>query len=126
MSPQNSMPVFDPAALQQLRELVEGQDPAFLTELLESYVASAWENIDCLRQSSDEAVLRRAVHTLKGCSLNIGAMRVAELCKQLEQAMTPWPPSDLPQRVDLLENRVQQVADCYVETLAELLRTPAL
>jgi HPt (histidine-containing phosphotransfer) domain-containing protein len=114
------LPIFDPATLEQLRELIDGDDTSFLKDLFESYLATARDSIESLRGDGGPEILRRAAHTLKGSSLNVGASRVADLCKHLESALRAHPPSDLAARVDQIEERVQQVHEHYAAELGRL------
>lgn len=118
MSHQNESPVFDSATLEQLRELVDQDDVSFLYDLFESYLATARDSIHSLRSDEDLEVLRRAAHTLKGSSLNVGATQVAELCRHLESELRDQAPADLHARVAQIEERVQQVHDGYPAALA--------
>ncbi len=65
-------------------------------------------------------MLRRAAHTLKGSSLNVGASRVADLCKILEQQLRAAQPDDLPGQVERIEARVQQVHEHYAQAIGKL------
>jgi histidine phosphotransfer protein HptB len=106
MARNSELPILDPATLEQLQELIDGNDTSFL--------------IDMLRGEVDQEVLRRAAHTLKGSSLNVGASRVADLCKRLESQLRAEPPADMPAQVDQIENRVQQVHDSYSVAINQL------
>jgi HPt (histidine-containing phosphotransfer) domain-containing protein len=76
---------IDAAALDALREL--GGD-AFLTEVIDTFLADAPELLAALRRSvdtQDADELRRAAHTLKSNGSTLGAEEFAGLCRQLEQ-----------------------------------------
>lgn len=120
MARNSELPILDPATLEQLQELIDGNDTSFLTDLFESYLSTAKDSIDLLRGEVDQDVLRRAAHTLKGSSLNVGASRVADLCKRLESQLRAEPPPDMPAQVDQIENRVQQVHDSYAAAINQL------
>ncbi len=120
MARNSELPILDPATLEQLQELIDGTDTSFLTDLFESYLSTAKDNIELLRGEVDQEVLRRAAHTLKGSSLNVGASRVADLCKRLENQLRAEPPTDMPAQVDQIENRVQQVHDSYAAAITQL------
>lgn len=120
MSQTSLPPIFDPHTLEQLHELVEGDDTSFLFDLFESYLSTARESIQMLREEVDQDVLRRAAHTLKGSSLNVGAVRVAELCKVLEQQLRATHPDDLRGQLERIEAQVQQVHDNYAAAIGKL------
>ncbi len=78
--------VLDPAALDQLRELV-GDEPALLAELIDSYLEETPPLLATLRQSLDQGDATRlstAAHTLKSSSRDFGATRIADWCQELE------------------------------------------
>ena len=78
---------IDPKKIEELKELVDDDDPDFLIELLEDYMNNSEENLKVIRyaiQAKDTMTVVRTAHTLKGASSNIGAVNMTELSKQLE------------------------------------------
>jgi HPt (histidine-containing phosphotransfer) domain-containing protein len=80
-------PVLDPAALARLTEL----DPTGANRLLErvlqafqTSVARLRPQAETARQSGDRPALRLVAHTLKSSSASIGALRLSQLCAQIE------------------------------------------
>ena len=74
--------------LGELRESV-GDDPEFLAELVDDFLADAPAQLESLREaatSGDAAGARRAAHTLKGNSRTFGAGELASLCQEAETA----------------------------------------
>ena len=66
-----------------------GDDPAFLAELIDTYLADAPDLLVAMRdalEAREAAGLRRAAHTLKSTSAMLGASRLADLCRHLEDA----------------------------------------
>jgi HPt (histidine-containing phosphotransfer) domain-containing protein len=64
-----------------------GGDPEFLDELLQTYLDDAVAQLASMRAAADAdspAELLRPTHSLKSNSANVGAERLAELCRQLE------------------------------------------
>jgi HPt (histidine-containing phosphotransfer) domain-containing protein len=81
---------LDLATLRELRESV-GDDPEFVGELIDDFLADAPAQIESLREaasSGDGARARRAAHTLKGNSRTFGAGELASLCQDAEAAAT--------------------------------------
>jgi len=79
---------LDNAVLVELRESV-GDDPEFLAELIDDFIADAPAQLESLRQaasSGDASEARRAAHTLKGNSRTFGAGDLATLCQDAESA----------------------------------------
>ena len=87
---------IDPAALEQLAELIGG-DRAALRELVETYLEEGAEIVAELRASvpaTDLEVLRRGAHSMKSSAQDFGAGELATLAATLEsRARTDWPPS---------------------------------
>jgi len=79
---------LDDAVLGTLRESV-GDDPEFLAELIDDFLADAPTQLDLLREaatSGDATDAKRAAHTLKGNSRTFGARGLASLCQEAETA----------------------------------------
>ncbi len=77
---------FDPVAIDKLLELVGG-DRNGLVELIDSFLNDLAVLLKDLRHAvstEDTELLRRAAHTLKSSSRDFGAIRLSELCQQLE------------------------------------------
>jgi len=81
------MEVLDPAALDNLREMVGG-DVEFMIELMNTFLEDAPRMLTDMRQaleSGDAKLLRRAAHSLKSNSAEFGAMTLSEVCRELEE-----------------------------------------
>ena len=79
--------VIDRAALDDLLETTGG-DPAFLAELIDTYLGDAIGLLAAMRQAiavANAEELRRAAHSLKSNSASFGARTLASLCQELEQ-----------------------------------------
>ena len=77
---------FDPSALHTLSELV-GDDREALGAITDSFFEESPRLIEDLKKAADDgdAVLaRRASHTLKSSARDFGAMRLAEICEEIE------------------------------------------
>ncbi len=59
-------------------------DPLLRNDVLELFLAETPKYIADLKAASDCKSWRMAVHTLKGVSLNLGAFRLAQVCRQFE------------------------------------------
>ena len=59
-------------------------DPVLRNEVLELFLAETPKYVADLKAAHDCKSWRMAVHTLKGVSLNLGAFRLAQVCKQFE------------------------------------------
>jgi len=81
-------PILDASVLAELLSST-GDDPAFVRELLETYLAETPEQlgaIDSAVEADDAEALVRPAHTLKSSSATLGAMRLSALGRELEMA----------------------------------------
>jgi len=107
---------IDPKKIEELKELVDEDDPGFLIELIEDYMDNSEENLKAIRyaiQAKDTVTVLRTAHTLKGASSNIGAVNMTELSKQLEHLGTE---ETLEGAVDLIDRLDVE----FVEVKSEL------
>jgi HPt (histidine-containing phosphotransfer) domain-containing protein len=80
----------DPVDLGMLNSLAEAQgdeEPDLVVELIDLFLADAPRRVAVMREAlanSDEALLERAAHALKGSSSTLGAVQVADTCAELE------------------------------------------
>ncbi len=82
-----SSPTLDAAVLAALRDSVGGDD-AFIADLVETYLADGAGQLDAIEAAvaaGDAAALVRPAHTLKSASYTVGAMRLGDLARSLEQ-----------------------------------------
>lgn len=80
--------VLDPHALELLHGIGARLGRNVLAELAEIYLATAPRTmaaIDIAMARSDPAGVAVAAHTLKGSSAGLGALRLADACRRLEQ-----------------------------------------
>jgi HPt (histidine-containing phosphotransfer) domain-containing protein len=106
---------LDKAVLDSLRESV-GDDPEFLAELVDDFLADAPTQLESLREtttSGDATGARRAAHTLKGNSRTFGATLLASRCQEVEAAARV---GDL----DAVLARVDELDQEWVRVRAEL------
>ena len=79
---------LDDATLDQVRALQQAGAPDFLTRVIDTFFGSAQALVDTLRQAAreeDAGTLRSASHQLKSSSASLGALRLSELCRRLEE-----------------------------------------
>lgn len=82
-------PQFQSLDKDRVRELQElaCDDPTLLDELIDLFLTGTPQLIDQMRRSNedeDTATLRRAAHTLKGSSGQMGALRIQDICATIE------------------------------------------
>lgn len=81
--------VVDLAMLMCFEEVQGEDEPDLIVELIDLYLDDAPRQLAVMRQAietAEEQTLKRAAHSLKGSSSNLGVRRVAALCLELEQA----------------------------------------
>ena len=83
------MPSFiNPAALNAIRALNPGQGDALLRRVLEAFLQDTPRQLIALRAAaagSDTDAIRKAAHSLKSSSANVGAEALAKMFRELEQ-----------------------------------------
>src|ERR1700691_831510 len=88
----NSDVLVLPAALRQVQEGGEG---GLVEELISIFQSDGAERLEILARALDAAdysTVKREAHTIKGSALQVGANRVAEVCRQMEaEARQPQP-----------------------------------
>lgn len=78
---------IDPAAFDQLRALAPNGAGALIRQLIEAYLRSGrlhWDECQQAFASGDLEKLAQACHALKSSSFNVGALRFAGLCREIE------------------------------------------
>ena len=96
--------VLDHRALANLLAMT-GDDPDFVDELADAYLADAPVQLAALRAAASSGSPSDAVrpaHTLKGNSLNLGAAEVAELARRIEEDARQGVNGDLSPRIEAL------------------------
>ena len=81
-------PAIDPDAFARLVEMTGGEMD-FVDELVDTYLDDGAQILEQLRDAAGRgavADLVRPVHSLKSSSLNVGALRLGEQCRTLEEA----------------------------------------
>ncbi|QIN82318.1 PAS domain S-box protein [Rubrobacter tropicus] len=103
--------VLDDAVLENLRSLQEEGDPDLLTELVEVFEEDTPPRLATLREAlerEDAGTVERAAHTLKGSSGNLGATRMSETARLLEEAGRDSDLSTAPALLDRLETDFEE------------------
>lgn len=80
--------ILDQAVIAELREST-GDDDEFVRELVEAYLSEATGYLEAMKAAAaagDAAAIVRPAHTLKSSSATMGAMRLAGICRGLEEA----------------------------------------
>lgn len=112
--PENrALVVVSRAAIARLREIA-GDDSTFLKDVFGAYQTDTAKRLVELRNafaSGDAKGLKRAAHTIKGSSLNVGAETLTAYCRQLEQIAESGNLDGTPDLIDRIEQESKRVGD---------------
>src|SRR4051812_16268505 len=81
-------PILGRAVVAELRESV-GDDEEFMADLVETYLRESRDHLSAMEQateSNDAGAIVRPAHTLKSSSAALGAMRLAQVAREIEMA----------------------------------------
>ncbi len=95
--------MLDQTALDNIRALQRPGQPDLLTRIIDTYSRNADALVKALHralQDGDIDETRRHAHTFKSAAANLGASRLSELCRQLEEQARA---GDLAQETNLFE-----------------------
>ena len=104
---------LDTRTLVALRASV-GDDPAFVAELIDEFIAEAPGQFQTLRDAAATGgaeAARRAAHTLKGNARTFGAEGLASLCLEAETAAAAGDLATVRDRLDSLEAEWDRVRE---------------
>ena len=104
--------MLEAQALERLREL----DPTGQNKLLERVFRAFEQSIgrlmpqlDAARAGADWQAVRHVAHTLKSSSASIGAIKLSQLCADIETMVRQSQVEDLPARLDAMGDEVARV-----------------
>jgi HPt (histidine-containing phosphotransfer) domain-containing protein len=108
----------DRDVLSALQEVMEEGYP----DLLVVFLADSEERLKVLRTADSAARLVETAHSFKGSSSNMGAFRLTELCRQLEQQAKDLPWAAVQELVGEIDREFADIRPLYE---AERQRCPA-
>ncbi len=100
---------IDIESLQALRAALEEE----FADLIETFLDDSPKKLARLELAfsrRDRGQLRDAVHSLKGSSSNLSALRLAHLCEALEDELDGLDFSQIEQRIEQIRQEYQQAA----------------
>ena len=113
--------LIDPNALDLIRSLQPEAGDELLAQLIGIYLEDAPKHIVAMRaatQHSDVDALRVAAHTLKSSSAQLGALRLSESCRTLEQRARSKQVDDAALLVSDVEREFAQVRAAFEQLRA--------
>jgi len=103
---------LDAGALQRLRELDPTGANRLLERVFQAFEASAARLLPQMHEAhraGDHAGVRHVVHTLKSSSASIGAIKLSQLCAEIEAMIRLETLDGLPARIDLMDRETAVV-----------------
>ena len=120
-----TVPLLDQGALTELQQLQRPGQPNVVHKCITTYLTDAQHLSAALQRSiteGDNATLREVAHSLKSSSAQVGARRLAELCKDLEQLARA---QAVAQALPLLPT-IQTVYEDSIQALKAIIQAPSL
>ena len=111
----NEAPILDADVIAELRESVGG-DQSFVVELASTFLGEGPDYVRALEDAlarGDITAAVRAAHTLKSSSAALGAMRLSEISRSIENAARQG-------RIDGLVDAVADVTAVWEQTVAAM------
>ncbi|MBK5511014.1 Hpt domain-containing protein [Pseudomonas sp. TH15] len=100
---------LDRDVLSALQEVMEDEYPT----LLDTFIADSESRLVELRKTADAKVLSEVAHSFKGSASNMGAVRLAELCQELESDAKDKSPAQIAKLVAEISSEFAQVRPDY-------------
>ena len=113
-------PPLEPGALDRIRTLQRPGTPDLVAKLIELYFQSASDLLRRLRDAvatGDAEAVWRTAHGLKSSSGNLGAQRLAALCKTLEERGRKGQLDDAAELMEAVELQYQRARDALLREL---------
>ncbi|MEN6408994.1 MAG: Hpt domain-containing protein [Anaerolineaceae bacterium] len=86
--PIQALPLLDRSVTEGFRELMGADFDSFAIDIVNTYCISSSELIAIMAdalENDERGIFQRSAHTLKSSSAQIGALRVAELARAMEE-----------------------------------------
>ncbi len=103
---------LDPETLQMLRDVMEADFPRLIETFIRDSAAHLQDIAGALAQGDSDGA-RRAAHSFKGSSSNIGAQRLSALCRDIERSAREG-------RLDALHELLTQVEQEFSSVSSQL------
>lgn len=111
----------DPKAWQPILEAQRPGRPDILAKMLRLYLEDSRKLVDSLLTAlaeRDGQALQESAHGLKSCSAMVGAVRLSELCDQLEGLRTSQSLEEASTLIPVVRQEFDRVCDIFSAELA--------
>ncbi|CAK9890533.1 MULTISPECIES: Hpt domain-containing protein [Pseudomonas] len=95
-----------------LSDLQEVMEDGYL-QLLETFLEDSEKRLSQLHEAKNADEVARAAHSFKGSSSNMGAVALAELCRQLEDRVNHGPLQGIEDLINQIDREYAAVRDLY-------------
>ena len=105
-------PVLDPAALERLAELDPAGKNRLIERVFQAFESSALRLMSQLHEAQhagDHSTVRHVAHTLKSSSASIGAVKLSQLCAEIEAMIRLESLDELPDRIGRMDRETALV-----------------
>ena len=109
--------------LNALRQLDPGGNTGFLKRLVNIFLTSTPEfvkNIETAIQAGDRAELVRAAHSLRSSAANVGAEKLSEICRLLEESGDHLQSDNIVNLLLRLQNEFRSVTNALQQLQGDL------
>ena len=103
--------ILDRQVIDSLRQLGGAKGDILLTEIIEQYLEDSPPKLQAIETAiaqPDAEALKLSAHSLRSSSANLGAIRVSDLCKQLETLARSGTTEGASQKIQLLKTTYSQ------------------
>jgi HPt (histidine-containing phosphotransfer) domain-containing protein len=114
---------FDPSVINDLIDLGPDTGVQLVKDLIELFYAEAPMRVDAMRsgiRGQNPDGIAYAAHAMRGGAGNLGAIRIASLCTELEAAAKSGDLSAAPALVDQIELELERVGAALQRRVASL------
>ncbi|WP_339453657.1 Hpt domain-containing protein [Pseudomonas sp. EA_5y_Pfl2_R50] len=99
----------DREVLDALRDVMEEAYP----DLLDTFLNDSESRLHALQMTADASALSEVAHSFKGSASNMGAVRLAELCQELEAQARDKSPAEIVKLVAEISGEFADVRPVY-------------
>ncbi len=120
--------LIDHRAFENIRMIQREDGTDLLARMISTYLAESLKHVDNMRKALrmlDETQFKRAAHTLKTSSATLGAFRLAEICRELEQMGTGNSPEAAENVLSGMEVEYEAVREALLKCRQATSHTPS-